>query len=182
MAALRAIVALLGGYRAAGFALAAVLALGLAGLQTRRLSHAETALADARTLAAERDAALAHATAQASELARLRERELATRTNAVAEAFERGKRYAENKGEATAADLRAGRLHFRRLWQECAAKSPGGVPGASTPAGEPDAGADDRAASAGRIVRAAAACDAQVVGLQNVIRAYTDAQHPGRTE
>lgn len=71
---------------------------------------------------------------------------------------------ANRKGDKLASDLRTGDVRFRKLWAECQA-----VPAPGNPAsgiGGVDAGTDDRAASAGRIVRAAAACDAQVRSLQ----------------
>lgn len=65
------------------------------------------------------------------------------------------------------ADLRAGTVRLQERWRSCTARLPGSTGAAS----EPDAAADDRSESAARIVRAAAACDAQVIGLQNVIKA-----------
>ena len=46
------------------------------------------------------------------------------------------------------------------------------LPAVPDPAAEPDAAAADRNDSAGRIIGAGAACDAQVIGLQELIRAY----------
>lgn len=73
---------------------------------------------------------------------------------------------ANRKHDGVVADLRAGNLRLRNLWRGCPVPSPG-----QTPAGgsEPDAQADDRAASAARIVRAAAQCDAQVTALQAIL-------------
>lgn len=74
---------------------------------------------------------------------------------------------ANDKADRLAGDVRAGDVRFRRLWAQCQT-----VPAAEGAAdGEPaiDAGADDRAASSARIVRAAAQCDAQVKALQQQI-------------
>lgn len=74
---------------------------------------------------------------------------------------------ANDKADRLAGDVRAGDVRFRRLWAKCQT-----VPGAEGATdGEPavDAGADDRAASAARILRAAAQCDAQVKALQKQI-------------
>lgn len=65
------------------------------------------------------------------------------------------------------AGLRAGNLRLRDQWQGCKAR---GVPGVAGTASEPDAAGDGRAESAGRIVRAADECAAQVSGLQDFIR------------
>jgi len=149
------------GYRAAAFALLAVLACGAAGVQTVRLHHAQNAAKRAT------ESSLA-AALKASEAARAEEQTRARYIAGVADAYDKGKADAQAQGERVAADLRAGNLQLRQRWQGCEARH---VPGAPAGAVEPDAGADDRAASAGRIVRAAAECDAQVRGLQALIRA-----------
>ena len=80
-------------------------------------------------------------------------------------------RHANDDANRLAADLRAARQRLRAPWQ-----CPSSVSGAAASAARPDAGADDRAASAGRIVGAAAACDAQVRGLQAILRFERGAQ------
>jgi hypothetical protein len=156
-----AIVELLGGARAACFALLATLALSATGVQSWRLDVAQKALAIAATkqVAAERDAIAA---------ARSEEQTRARYMAGVDAAYQRGLTDASAKGERVAADLRAGALQLRQRWQGCEARH---LPGPAAPASVADADADDRAASAGRIVRAAAECDAQVEGLQALIRA-----------
>ena len=74
---------------------------------------------------------------------------------------------AQSKGDQLAADVRAGDVRFRKLWAQCQAVPATGAVAAGT--GASDGATDDRAASAGRIVRAAAECDAQVRGLQALI-------------
>ena len=144
------------GWRGA-LALAALLALGV---QTLRLDHERmqaaraAAFADKAQLAAER-------AARAEEQAR------AEAVDRIAGAYEKGKADAQAAAERVAADLRAGNLQLRDRWQGCQAR----LSGAAIAAGEPDAAARDREESAGRIVRAAAECDAQVRGLQALIRA-----------
>jgi len=76
---------------------------------------------------------------------------------------------AQSKGDRLAADVLAGDVRFRKLWAQCKAVPTTGHAATSTSA--PDGATDDRAASAGRIVRAAAECDAQVRGLQALILA-----------
>jgi len=76
---------------------------------------------------------------------------------------------ANDRADTTADALRTGDLRFRKLWAQCQTVPPTG--GATPGAGGPDDEADDRAASAGRIVRAAAECDAQVIALQTLLLA-----------
>ena len=92
---------------------------------------------------------------------------LATAQNAVSAAYEKGKKDAEATAKRTVADLRAGNLVLRDRWASCQASAD--LPRAAANSSEPDAGAADRAESAGRIVQAAAQCDAQVRGLQELL-------------
>lgn len=118
------------------------------------------------------DAERARAEASEAELravskARDQEREAAKRANAIAAQYEQDKLNAEAAAKRTADDLRAGNLRLRQQWEGCKAS---GVPQAKRAAGQPDAAADDREESAGRIVRAADAADAQIKALQDFIR------------
>lgn len=88
--------------------------------------------------------------------------------NAVSAAYEKGKHDAEQNSKRVVADLRAGNLVLRDRWTSCQASSDLPRPAANT--GESDAGTADRDESAGRIVQAAAQCDAQVKGLQELLR------------
>lgn len=130
-------------------------------------------LKDLATRAAVRaDAASRRAEASEAELkavskARDQEREAAKRANAIAARYEQEKIDAEAAAKRTADDLRAGTLRLRERWHGCEARSMSAPAGSS---GEPDASADDRAESAGRIVRAADEADAQIRGLQDFIR------------
>lgn len=133
----------------------------LSGIQAHRVGVYKFALANVATekVKAERDAEQkARAAEQASAIAMAK----------AGEQYEKGKRDAEEAGKAVVADLRAGTLQLHKRWQGCLAAR---VSEIGSGAGEPDAGAEDRADSAGRIVRAAAECDAQVKGLQAVILA-----------
>ncbi len=87
------------------------------------------------------------------------------RGEAVATQYEQEKADAESKGAAVADGLRAGNLRLQQRWAGCEAR----VSDLVASPGQPDGAADDRAASAGRIVLAAAQCDAQVRGLQALI-------------
>ena len=167
----------LGGWRATAFALAALLALGLAGVQSYRLQDAHADLAKVSERAALAEAAHARAAKDASELARLREHELATRANAIGQAYERGKDDAKRKADAVAADLRAGNLRLRDEWRGCEARR---VSDPAAPAGSGDAAAQRRIEAAGAVVRVGAEADAQLAACQAVIRTYIDGQHASR--
>ena len=99
---------------------------------------------------------------------------LATAQNAVSAAYEKGKADAEANAKRIVADLRAGNLVLRDRWASCQASL--GVSTAPAAPSEPDAGTADRNESAGRIVQAAAQCDAQVKGLQNLLRLERQSQ------
>ncbi|WP_217279090.1 endopeptidase [Stenotrophomonas maltophilia] len=95
------------------------------------------------------------------------ERQRVKRAEAVATQYEQEKADAESKGAAVADGLRTRALRLQDRWAGCEAR----VSDLAASPSEPDGAADDRADSAGRIVRAAAACDAQVRGLQALVRA-----------
>lgn len=96
------------------------------------------------------------------------ERRTAAKANALAAQYEQEKADAQAASDRLVADLRAGnqRLHLR--WQAAAATSE--LSAAAAAASLADGAADDRIQSAGRIVGAAAACDAQVMALQAFAR------------
>lgn len=95
------------------------------------------------------------------------ERQRVKRADTIAAKTLEEMRDAESKGAAVADGLRAGNLRLQQRWAGCEAR----VSDLAAASGQPDGAADDRADSAGRIVRAAAACDAQVRGLQALVRA-----------
>ena len=104
---------------------------------------------------------------KAKDKARADRDALAVAQNAVSAAYEKGKKDAEATAKRTVADLRAGNLVLRDRWASCQASLD--VPSPTTATGELDAGTSDRNESAGRIVQAAAQCDAQVKGLQDLL-------------
>jgi hypothetical protein len=155
--------------RAQGWRIAAAVLgmLAVALLVTGLAFRARAADAVARADASEQRAQTLEAQLQAVSEARNKEREAAKRANAIAAQYEQDKLNAESAAKRTADDLRAGNLRLRQQWEGCKA---GGVPQANGTPGQPDAAADDRAESAGRIVRAADAADAQIRALQEFIR------------
>lgn len=142
------------------FLVAVVVALGYRG-------EALDARADLRAI--EADFESTKAALATSEWRRETERVRAQRMYEIAADAEEGKAHAEETGARVAADLRADNLRLREHWRSCESTR---LPGIDPAAAELDAAADDRAESAGRIVRAAAECDAQVRGLQAVVHEY----------
>lgn len=114
----------------------------------------------------------------ATEAANRHKDELAAAQNKVSAAYEKGKSDAEAAAKRTVADLRAGNLVLRERWSAC--KAGDGLPGPAANPSEPDAGTADRNESAGRIIQAAAQCDAQVRGLQQllILERQKNAQQP----
>jgi hypothetical protein len=112
---------------------------------------------------AESRAAQLDANLKASEAARKAEQAQADRFQAIAQQYEQDKTDAEARATRLAADLRAERVRLRPEWR-CE------VPSTPASAGKPDAAADDRSKGAADIVRAAADADAQIRGLQAILR------------
>ena len=146
--------------------LAAVLGLGGAGVAgyNKGKTDAERVakIAMDKHLAADREEET-----KAKEKARADRDALAVAQNAASAAYEKGKRDAEQNSKRVVADLRTGNLVLRNRWTACQTSLD--VPTTPTGPGEPDAGTADRNESAGRIVQAAAQCDAQVRGLQELL-------------
>lgn len=144
-----------------------ILALGLLAIWQRgSLANAQRT-ADAAEVA--RDAAQAELVAANVALGQAHavidtERRTAAAANALAAQYEKDKLNAQATHDAVVADLRAGNQRLHQRWQ--AAVATGELSAAAAAAGLADGGADDRIQSAGRIVGAAASCDAQVKGLQ----------------
>lgn len=145
------------------YAIAALLlmALSFAAGWSWRGSRADAAINKA-ALAQSKAETAAQADARAAEHASAR------RANEIAESYERGKQDAQVTSDRIAGDLRAGNLKLRDAWAGCETQR---LSDAAASASKPDAGADDRAASASRIVRAAAEADAQIRGLQALVKA-----------
>ena len=153
--------------------LATILGLGGAGTAGYHKGKADAEraakIAMSEHLAEDREAERA-----ATEAANRYKDALATAQNAVSAAYEKGKADAEANAKRVVADLRAGNLVLRDRWTSCQASS--GLPRPTPDTSEPDAGTADRDESAGRIVQAAAQCDAQVKGLQSLLRLERQSQ------
>lgn len=111
--------------------------------------------------------AIATKRADAVTAQRAAEQKQADAIREAAKSYEKGKADAEAANAGVVAGLRSGAIRLRNEWAACNATS--ALVSSAGAASQPDAASDDRAASAGRIVRAAAQCDAQVVGLQQAL-------------
>lgn len=87
----------------------------------------------------------------------------------VADQYEQDKRTNESKHNDLVAGLRAGNVKLHQRWQ--AALATGELSRTAASAAESDAAAADREGSAARIIAAADQCDAQIRGLQEVVKA-----------
>lgn len=140
-----------------GIGLAASLAA--AGVQTVRLARAQAKLAKVQRDEAQ---ALAHAQAQA----RAAEQRMGEAVASAAAEYQRGRDDAALAGRRVTVELRTGALQLRDEWT-CA----GYVPQVAPSTAGPDGAAERRADGAGRAIAAADQCDAQVRGLQAIVRA-----------
>lgn len=141
-----------------------VVLLGAVALQALQLERMKGVIATM-----ERD--LAMDKAQAAEHAQAVERAIVVAVGGVAAAFEEELRNAKDRSDSVIADLRAGNLRLQQRWAGCETQR---LSDAAAAAVEPDAAAGDREESAGRIVRAAAQCDAQVRGLQALVTGWRE--------
>ncbi|WP_337054004.1 endopeptidase [Pseudoxanthomonas sp. USHLN014] len=165
---LAAAIQLIGGVRAAVWAGLLAVALICLGQRSCALAEARETLSDERAAWAKQTLEQANDVIAAQQKARAAEQAAANRQNEIANAYEEGKAAAQAAADRVVADLRGGNLRLQQRWASCAATA--SLSGAASSASQPDAIADDRAASASRIVRAAAECDAQVKGLQALVR------------
>ncbi|GAA0911099.1 hypothetical protein GCM10009552_24080 [Rothia nasimurium] len=124
----------------------------------------ESLRADAQLAAFQKRAAEERDVANQAQLQR--ERNQAAAFDQVAAHYEEERQHAKTEADRVIADLRAGTLRLRDRW---ATQMLAGKALAATRAARTDAGTADRAQSAGRIVRAAVECDAQVRGLQSIL-------------
>lgn len=145
-------------------------------VQTARMSAAQKEKSQAvserdhyeRKVAEER---AAHEVAMREKDARQREA-----LRAVAQIYEQEQSNAKAAHDQVVADLRNGLVRLRERWTCPTAAATADLSTAAGASGSADASAELRAASAGRIVGTGAECDAQVRGLQAVVRAYQEQQ------
>lgn len=143
--------------------------LAVVALLSALYFRGSAALSDAGARTAQQEADYQRSRANAVEGVLIKERAKNEALVEISTKYEADKREIETAAERTVADLRAGNLRLRQLWEAKAATAD--LSATVAAASQPDDGAADRKESASRIVRAAAECDAQVVRLQEVIRA-----------
>jgi len=127
---------------------------------------ADQAASSRDAMEAERDAARAEANAATETLKA--ERSSAAAANALAPQYEKGMNDAQTASDRLVADLLNGNQRLHQRWQASVATAE--LSAAAAAASQPDGRADDRIESAGRVVGAAAQCDAQVRALQAYAR------------
>lgn len=150
-----------------------VVALGLLGVgYSLGNKSGRIALAEYQKAAAEQTAKDADKLAKLTQEYRETERKHAETLNDVATQYEADKRAIETNADRLVADLRSDNRRLHKRWQ--VAQAAASVSGTESGPGEPDAAEQDRIGSAARIIAAADQCDAQVAGLQEVIRADRD--------
>jgi hypothetical protein len=115
--------------------------------------------------------ALAEAAMADLQAARAKERKTAEAVAEIANKYEAAKREIETKADALIAELRAGNKRLHDRWQASVATSE--LSSAAERAAFADAAERERQDSAARIIAAADRCDAQVSGLQEAVRAYS---------
>ncbi len=123
---------------------------------------ADQAASSRDAMESERDAARAEADGAAETLKA--ERGSAAAANTLASKYEKEKNDAQKASDRLVADLRAGNQRLHQRWKASIATAE--LSAAAAAASQSDGRADDRIESAGRVVGAAAQCDAQVRGLQ----------------
>lgn len=154
--------------------LAALVATGgFAAWQTYQLSQERSAHKTTKLDHAEVLSKLAELSRKALEEARARERQHSETMARIGATHQQELTRVQEEYDRLVGDLRTGLVRLQNRWAGCPAAT--GVPGTGASGSGADAGARDREASAGRIVRAAAECDAQVRGLQSIIRADREA-------
>lgn len=144
--------------------------------QTVRLGNAQR---DQTKAVSDRDRyALRVAEQRAAHEVAIREKDARQREalRAIAQIYEQEQSHAKAAHDQVVADLRAGLVRLRDRWTCGAADAAADLPATAGATGSTDAPAELRAASAGRIVGAGAECDAQVRGLQAVVRTYQELQ------
>lgn len=148
-------------------AAAALMLAGLIGWEWRdRSADAEMATFVAQHATERQEAA--ERLAQFEAMAREQEHRHAADMDRIAQEYLEELSNAKAESDRVVADLRSGALRLQDRWRGCGEPSP--VPDFDAGTRAPDAVTLDREASAGRIVQAAAECDAQVIGLQSIIR------------
>ncbi len=157
-------------YALAGALLASLI---FGGTQCSQKQAARTDAAKARTELAEQTASIAIEREAFVTQARAVEQRHTAEMSRIAEQEQERLNREKADHDRLVADLRAGTVRLHNRWQAALATSR--LSATVGAASQPDAAERERQDSAARIVRAAQRCDAQVKGLQEVVRSMTAA-------
>lgn len=155
------------------------LAIALCASVGINLKQWQSCAVEAAKTEGKHNTAAAEATTVATQTARDDEAAAQARADKVAEAYEKGKKDAEEAGRAVVADLRADRIRLRDEWNACAAAQR--VPAPGDAAGERDAATRFREESAGRIIQAVTQCEQRLIACQDFVRSERATDKPERT-
>lgn len=148
-------------------AAAALMLAGLIGWEWRDRS-ADAAMAQVEADRASERAAAAERLANFEAMAREQEHRHAADMDRIAQQYLEELSNAKAESDRVVADLRSGAIRLQDRWRGCGEPSP--VPDFDAGTRAPDAVTIDREQGAADLVYAARACDAQVKGLQAIIR------------
>ena len=152
-----------------GVTLLLALSLLWGGFQWADKQQARTEASEAREALANYKAEAEMAMSRYLEQARAQEHRHASDMERIAIEHQESLTNAQVKSDRLVADLRSGAIRLQDKWRGCVASTD--VPDPLAGTREPDAAQRGREEGAARIIAAADACDAQVAGLQAVIRA-----------
>ena len=126
---------------------------------------------DAETACMADKLALSEAAIKDLQEARAKEQAIAKKLADAAKQYEQDKIDAQSAADRLVAELRAGNKRLHDRWQASVATAR--VSGDAASIAIADAAERERQDSAARIIAAADRCDAQVAGLQEAVRAYS---------
>jgi len=152
-----------------GLLAALVLALGFGGWQWAKASGLRADLAESQTALATQTASIAEERVQFVTWARDQEQKHTAEMARIDREQQEKDARDQAANDRLVADLRSGNVRLHQRWQ--AALSTSRLSASVAAAGRADEGTGDVEESVGRIIGAARACDAQVIGLQQVVKA-----------
>lgn len=171
---MNAIILALGGIRSACFAALAAVLLLVAGVQTWRLGNTQDAYAAYRDKVIAATAKAAQAAATAREKAQEAVIEYQSKSAEAERNYQSGREAAIHAQTTLVSDLRNGNQRLQQQWRGCESSRVREGQAVAGTSERSDDYAELRAASAGRIARAADEADAQVIWLQSELIATRD--------
>lgn len=164
-----ALLQLIGGVRAAVFALLALLLAIALGLQVLANHDIRSGWDKDKLAWAEQTAEQAQAVIEAQQAARAKEQASQAQLTAIAAKFEQEKANAQAEQARVVADLESGAVRLRQQWRGCQATA--NLSGAAASGAQPDPADRLRAASVGRVLGAVRELQAQRDALIDVVEA-----------